>query len=73
MYWLAINREWVTLKNLEEDIFPQVLSRHLIEALESLQRRSLIEVSISGFTQQPVVMEYITEQIIDLRSTRDYY
>jgi hypothetical protein len=45
----------------------------LLEALECLSLRSLIEKAtptlieknITGFTQQPVVMEYITEQFIE--------
>ena len=36
-----------------------------MEALESLRRRSLIEKSTALFTLQPVVMEYITEIIIE--------
>ena len=36
-----------------------------MEALESLQRRSLIEKRGKTFTQQPVVMEYITEQLVE--------
>jgi WD40 repeat protein len=65
MFWLAINREWMDLSALQADIFPGVTSRALIEALESLQARSLIEKNVVQFTQQPVVMEYITEQLIE--------
>ena len=64
MYWLAINREWVTLSELHEDIFPQVTQRQLLEAVQSLKERSLIETNAGGITQQPVVMEYITERFI---------
>ncbi len=65
MRWLAINREWVTLPQLREDIVPTVSHRELLDALASLQRRSLIESSAFGFTQQPVVMEYVTERLIN--------
>lgn len=65
MYWLAINREPVTIKELQEDIMPPASKPELLQALESLGRRSLIEKNISGFTQQPVVMEYMIEQLIE--------
>ena len=69
MYWLAINREAVPLAELREDNVPPVSTRELIEALESLKARSLIEASNHAanhrinFTQQPVVMEYMTEKL----------
>lgn len=63
MYWLAINREPVSLAELEADIVPLVSKSKLLEALESLLRRSLIENCLAGFTQQPVVMEYMTERL----------
>lgn len=65
MYWLAINRETVSVKELQADIDPAVTMSQLLEALESLAWRSLVEKSIDGFTQQPVVMEYITERIVE--------
>jgi WD40 repeat protein len=65
MYWLAINREPVSLHELQEDILPPVSKPKLLEAVESLVSRSLIEKGTSGFTQQPVVMEFMTEQLIE--------
>jgi WD40 repeat protein len=65
MYWLAINRDSVHITELKEDIIPPVSRPKLLEAVESLVRRSLIEKGPLGFTQQPVVMEYITEQLIE--------
>jgi WD40 repeat protein len=65
MYWLSINREWVSIPELREDIVPLVSQRELLEALESVQQRSLIEKKSATFTQQPVVMEYITEHFIE--------
>jgi WD40 repeat protein len=43
MYWLAINREAVTLAELRLDLLLPVSSVKILEALESLSRRSLIE------------------------------
>ncbi|MGG6240956.1 beta-propeller domain-containing protein [Nodosilinea sp. AN01ver1] len=71
MYWLAIQREWMSLAELQQDMVPSVKVRSLLEALESLQLRSLVEKNTSAqgrpvsFTQQPVVMEYATDRFIE--------
>ncbi len=65
MYWLAINREPVSLSELRSDIVSPVPPQKLLEALESLGRRSLIEKSAALFSLQPVVMEYVTSQWIE--------
>jgi WD40 repeat protein len=73
MRWLAIQREWVSLPELQQDLVPPVPQRSLIEALESLQLRSLIEkmtpmqreLQPVSFTQQPVVMEYVTNRLVE--------
>ncbi|TBR57157.1 NACHT domain-containing protein [Mastigocladus laminosus UU774] len=83
MYWLAINRDSITLSELKSDFVLNELHLKLFEALESLGRRSLIEKasptllerSTSLFTLQPVVMEYVTrhfrEQICKEIITQD--
>ncbi|MEL6814228.1 MAG: NB-ARC domain-containing protein [Cyanobacteria bacterium J06598_3] len=65
MHWLAIYRDWTALADLKEDLLPAAGQRAILEALESLQRRSLIEKREGEFTQQPVVMEYVTTQLIE--------
>ncbi|EDX83921.1 hypothetical protein S7335_1618 [Synechococcus sp. PCC 7335] len=65
MYWLAINREWTSIQTLASDMVPPVARASLLEALESLGWRSLIELQSGRYTQQPVVMEYITERLIE--------
>ncbi|PLZ08578.1 NB-ARC domain-containing protein [Fischerella thermalis] len=65
MYWLAINREPITLSVLREDMVSPVPSPKLLEALESLLRRSLVEKNAATFTLQPVVMEYVTQVLIE--------
>ncbi|ABW32026.1 WD40 domain-containing protein [Acaryochloris marina] len=64
MYWLAINREPVTLLSLRDDLLASHHQQTLIEALESLKGRSLIEVTIEGYTLQPVLMEFLTHKFI---------
>ncbi len=65
MYWLAIEREPITIQQLKENILSPVSQRKLPEGLRSLQHRSLIEMSLAGFTQQPVIMEYMTDRIVE--------
>lgn len=64
MTWLAIHREWVSLADLQQAVGDAISRRSLLEALESLGRRSLIERGDQGFTQQPVVMEYLVESLL---------
>ena len=64
MYWLAIHREWVSVRELQADFCPALAPARLLESLEYLQGRSLIERKKGQFTQQPVVMEYVTEQLL---------
>src|SRR6266849_6300834 len=55
--WLAVLREWTPL-----DALPQVLRAQLLEALEALSRRSLLERGQqASFSLQSVVMEFLTD------------
>ncbi|WGV27261.1 NB-ARC domain-containing protein [Halotia branconii] len=65
MYWLAIKREAVSLENLLDSIVSPLSKRQLLEALASLRRRFLIEKNAALFTLQPVVMEYMTERLVE--------
>jgi WD40 repeat protein len=70
MYWLAIAREVTTVAELQADLFPPKEIQEIFSILDSLRRRSLIETIASiesegGFTQQPVVMEYVTDKLIE--------
>ena len=65
IYWLAINREPITLSELREDLVSTVPRLNLMEGLESLSRRSLVEQNQACFTLQSVVMEYITSRLIE--------
>jgi WD40 repeat protein len=68
MYWLAIEREPITVSSLHADLQATVSRSSLLEALESLCWRSAIEKSNRNeayFTLQPVIMEYMTDRLID--------
>jgi WD40 repeat protein len=69
MYWLAIEREWRSLGDLHAQILPATTKSRLLATLESLSRKSLIEHSRGEFTQQAVVMEYMTERLIERGSS----
>jgi WD40 repeat protein len=65
MYWLAIDREPTKFTELQADVLPSGLKSKLLEVTGSLRRRSLIEKRGSHYTQQPVVMEYVTDRLIE--------
>ena len=65
MYWLAIAREPISAINLRESLLSLESKKNLITTLELLKKRSLIEVTATGFTLQPVVMEYVNYQFIE--------
>ncbi len=66
VYWFAIYRDATTFSELQADIFPPISPPNLIEALESLEERSLIEkTKYTQFYLQPVIMEYVTDRLIE--------
>ncbi|MBN4000491.1 NB-ARC domain-containing protein [Nostoc sp. LPT] len=65
MYWLAINREKLSSTELQTAFTPTLPKPKLMSVLESLRWCSLIESNTGGFTQQPVVMEYVTDCLIE--------
>jgi WD40 repeat protein len=66
IYWLAIHRESISLTELHRAFTPSMPKLKVMEVLESLVNCNLIERDRYGFTQQPVVMEYVTERLIEL-------
>lgn len=65
MTWLAIQREPVSMLELREDLIQTMPAPELLQVLSALQSRSLIEKVETLFTQQPVVMEYVTGNLIE--------
>ena len=66
IHWLAINREPTSLDNLKVDILFADHQDHLPSTLQSLKRRLPIVETDTGYSLQPVLMEYTTDQLIAL-------
>jgi WD40 repeat protein/DNA-binding winged helix-turn-helix (wHTH) protein len=65
-YWLAIHRTFASLTQLKEDIFPAVSKPQLLDALESLDQRSFLDQkSGQQYALQPMVMDYVTQRLIE--------
>jgi hypothetical protein len=71
MYWIAINQEGATPAKLKAEILPKVSGRQLMEALEALAERSLIEnrrspdnTAPTSLTLQPAIVEYVRERLL---------
>jgi WD40 repeat protein/transcriptional regulator with XRE-family HTH domain len=66
IYWLALACEPISLNDLlKEKIVRPLPKRVLLNSLDSLRRRSMIENSSgSRFTLQPVIMEYVTDEFV---------
>jgi WD40 repeat protein/transcriptional regulator with XRE-family HTH domain len=63
--WLAINREPMSLSELNDDILTIPSQQKLPNAIQSLLRRSLIEKEGERFFLQPVVLEYTTNHLVE--------
>jgi WD40 repeat protein len=66
-YWLAIEREAISLQELSANFVEPISKINILTAIEALQRRSWIERSGSGrFTLQPAIMEAIIDRFNEL-------
>ncbi len=69
LYGLALERQPVTLSTWRDNLWLNVPISELICAMESLLRRALLEKITESqevhFTLQPVVMKYVTQQLIE--------
>ncbi len=67
IYWLAVEREAISLQDLRGNSVQPVSKGSTLSALEALQRRSLIEQSgIGNFTLQPAMMEAVTDRFNEI-------
>jgi transcriptional regulator with XRE-family HTH domain len=66
---LAVEREPVSLAALLARLEPRVDRGSVLEALEALRRRSLVErtetAGATAFTLQSVVLEYVTDRLVE--------
>ncbi|MBW4668773.1 MAG: NACHT domain-containing protein [Cyanomargarita calcarea GSE-NOS-MK-12-04C] len=67
--WLAINREPVTLEQLNEKVATITTKRSLLDAINSLMRRSMIVQSHIGFSLEPLIMDYVTGYLAELHQS----
>ena len=67
LLWLAIVREPVSLEKLQALVGTPLPRTQVLEAVEALRRRSLIEQGLrpGSFTLQAVVLEYATARLIE--------
>lgn len=65
LIWLAIEREPVSLASLQSRLLHPTRQRRLIEAIYGLQRRSLVEKLPQGFGLQNVIIEYLTDRLVE--------
>jgi WD40 repeat protein/transcriptional regulator with XRE-family HTH domain len=65
---LAVEREPVTIAQLLAEMGPRVGRGALVESVEALRQRSLVEraeiAGASAFTLQAVVLEYVTDRLL---------
>jgi hypothetical protein len=64
MNWLAVNREPVSLPELETDVVSEAITKQLLGALRSLSQRSIVEHTEKRWSLQPVIMEYATTEFV---------
>jgi WD40 repeat protein/DNA-binding SARP family transcriptional activator len=65
IHWLAIVREPVPFTALRTLLAQPPASRLVLEAVRSLQRRSLLEKFEEGFGLQNVILEYSTDRLVE--------
>ncbi len=69
LYWLALKRRPTSLFDLKADMQLQTSSSELIDALESLRSRSLIEKVTEAqeilFMLEPVMLKYVNKKFVE--------
>ncbi|MEM7028165.1 MAG: BTAD domain-containing putative transcriptional regulator [Chloroflexota bacterium] len=63
--WLALERETLSVQHLQQNLLQTPSRRNLLEALSALRRRSLIYRQPAGFSLQNVIIEYLTERLVE--------
>lgn len=65
MYYLALEKEQISFTQLTNNIRSKIPYCQIIEALESLQSRSLLEITEIGFRLQPMMLEYLKKKLFE--------
>ncbi|MEZ4620902.1 MAG: BTAD domain-containing putative transcriptional regulator [Caldilineaceae bacterium] len=65
LFWLAVEREPTPLAQLRQNLLHGAPQRQVVEAVRGLQRRTLIESSEDGFALQNVIVEYLSDRLIE--------
>jgi len=66
LYWLAINREPISVEELIEDVIDQQRNSKVRSNIQSLRRRFPLGGNQDfSLTVQPVILEYLTQKLID--------
>jgi WD40 repeat protein len=67
LWRLAIEREPISPSELMQETAPTAVLRTVLESIETLRRRSLVERGDRGasFTLQSMVLEYVTERLVE--------
>ncbi|AFY77697.1 NB-ARC domain-containing protein [Pleurocapsa sp. PCC 7327] len=71
LYWLAIERRPISFSSLATNLSLPISQGELLEALASLGQRSLLEKTTTSeagkslFALPPMVMEYVTSQLVE--------
>ncbi|MCB0183712.1 MAG: pentapeptide repeat-containing protein, partial [Caldilineaceae bacterium] len=65
LFWLAVERAPTPFAQLRKNLLHASTQRLVVEALRGLQRRALIERSAAGFALQNVIVEYLSDRLIE--------
>ena len=66
LYWLALNREGISMDELREYLVStKERKKYLPQTLEDLKGKIPVEKSGDRFTIHPLLMEYVTERVIE--------
>lgn len=72
MFWLAVEREPLAVQDLYMYTEPLLSRAELLDVLQSLHRRAMIERGAAGrpgFSLQPAVMEFVLRELLDRITT----
>lgn len=65
MDWLTVNLQPISMAQLKEDLVLPITAHELLETVESLIRRSLLELEGGKFSQPSIVLDYTLSRAID--------